>query len=60
LLFSNIIFSTKCAPFLAKIGEDFKMMIRRAKGLELMKKNNYNLFEHIWFKSVFDLENYRF
>jgi len=32
-------------------------MIRRAKGLE---NCFYNQFEHIWFKHVFDLENYGF
>jgi hypothetical protein len=42
-----------------KIGKDFNM-IRRVKGLELMKKINYNPFEHTWFKSVFDLEYYGF
>jgi hypothetical protein len=34
-------------------------MIRKEKKIELMK-NIYNPFEHIWFKSVFDLENYGF
>jgi hypothetical protein len=34
-------------------------MIRRAKGFELMIFLN-NPFEHIWFKSVFDPENYGF
>jgi len=34
-------------------------MIRRAKGLELMNFF-YNPFEHFWFKSAFDLENYGF
>jgi hypothetical protein len=29
-------FSTKCAPFLLKIGEDFNIDVRRAKGLQLM------------------------
>jgi hypothetical protein len=35
-------------------------MIRRAKELELMKICFYNPFEHVWFKSVFDLKNYGF
>jgi hypothetical protein len=35
-------------------------MIRRAKGLELMKNCFYKPFEHIWLKIVFDLENYGF
>jgi hypothetical protein len=34
-------------------------MIRKAKGLELMKKNN-NQFELMWFKCASDVENYGF
>jgi len=30
-------FLPKCAPFLLKIEKEFKLMIRRAKGFELMK-----------------------
>jgi hypothetical protein len=29
--------STKCAPFLLKIGKDLTLMIKRAKGFKLMK-----------------------
>ncbi len=29
--------STKCAPFLLKIGKDLTLMIKRAKGLKFMK-----------------------
>jgi hypothetical protein len=36
--FSNVFFSTKYAPFLLKIGEDFNIDIRRAKGFKLMEK----------------------
>jgi hypothetical protein len=32
-------------------------MIKKEKGFEL---EFYNPFEHIWLKSVFDLENYGF
>jgi len=35
--FFNVIFSTKCAPFILKIGEGLTFMIRKAKGFELMK-----------------------
>jgi hypothetical protein len=35
-------------------------MIKRAKGFEHIKNNFYNPFEQIWFKSAFDLRNYRF
>jgi hypothetical protein len=31
-------------------------MIRKVKGFELMKNIFYNMFEHIWLKSDFDLE----
>jgi hypothetical protein len=39
LFFSNVLFSTKCAPFLLKIGNDLilTLMIIREKRLELMK-----------------------
>ncbi len=38
LFFSNVFFfSTKCAPFLLKIGEHLTFMIRTKKGLELMR-----------------------
>jgi hypothetical protein len=37
LFFSNVIFSTKCAPFLLKIGKDFNIDDQKAKGPELMK-----------------------
>jgi hypothetical protein len=50
-------FYAKCAPFLLKVGEDFNIDIRRAKRFELMKIV-LNTFEHIWFKSVFEHENY--
>ncbi len=36
------------------------LMIKRAKGLELMKMIFNNWFEHIWFKHVFDPKRYRF
>jgi hypothetical protein len=42
LFFSNIIFSTKFAPFLLKIGKNLTLIIRRAKGLELMMIVFYN------------------
>ncbi len=58
--FSNVLF------FLPNVHHSFwklerilTLMIRRAKGLELIKKN-YNQFEHIWFRSAFDFENYGF
>jgi len=37
VFFFQTFFSTKCAPFLLKIGEDLILIIRRAKGLELKK-----------------------
>jgi hypothetical protein len=40
LFFPNVYFSTKCVPFLLKIGKDFNtltLMNRREKGLELIK-----------------------
>jgi hypothetical protein len=37
LFFSNVVFSTKCAPFFLKIGEDLTLIIKKEKGLELMK-----------------------
>jgi hypothetical protein len=55
--FSNVFFCAKCAPFLLKIGEDFNIDVRRAKGFELMK-NFLSTFEHISFKNVFEHENY--
>jgi hypothetical protein len=63
LFFSNILFFTKCKSFLLKIGKDFNiltLMIKRAKGLELMIFFLYNPFEHIWFKKVFAPKNYGF
>jgi len=57
--FQMSFFSIKCASFLLKIGEVLTLIIRRTKGLELMIFFN-NPFEHIWFKSAFDLENYEF
>jgi hypothetical protein len=36
------------------------LMIKMEKGFEPMNFLNNNPFEHIWFKSAFDLENYRF
>jgi hypothetical protein len=42
-----------------KIGEGLTLMIRKAKGVKLMIFFS-NPFEHILFKSAFDLENYGF
>jgi hypothetical protein len=42
-----------------KLGRILTLIIRRAKGLELMNFF-YNRLEHIWFKCAFDLENYGF
>jgi hypothetical protein len=53
------VFSIKCASLFLKIREVLTLMIRKTKGLELMNFFN-NPFEHIWFKSAFDLENYEF
>jgi len=57
--FQMSFFSIKCVSFLLKIGKVLTLMIRRTKGLELMNFF-YNPFEHIWFKSAFDPENYEF
>jgi hypothetical protein len=48
--FQTSFLSTKCAPFLLKIEKDFN--------IDDLFFNNP--FEHIWFKSAFDLENYGF
>jgi hypothetical protein len=32
-----LLFSTKCAPFILKIGGDFTFMVKTAKGPELMR-----------------------
>jgi hypothetical protein len=53
-------FSTKCAPFLLKIEEDFNMMIRRAKRLELMKIVFITHLSTFGSKLFFYLENYGF
>jgi len=45
------------SPLVTNYGENASL---RAKGLELMSLYIYNQFEHIWFKDVFDLENYGF
>jgi hypothetical protein len=45
--FSNVIFSTKCAPFFIKFEKNLTLMIRRTKGLELMKivfKTYFSIF----------------
>jgi hypothetical protein len=57
VFFSNVLFYAKCAQFLLKIGEDFNIDIRRAKIFEIMKIV-LGTFEHIWFKIVFEHENY--
>ncbi len=57
--FQMSVFSIKCASLFLKIREVLTLMIRKTKGLELMNFFN-NPFEHIWFKSAFDLENYEF
>jgi hypothetical protein len=36
------------------------LMIKMEKGFEPMNFFNINPFEHIWFKSAFDLQNYKF
>jgi hypothetical protein len=57
-------FPTKCAPFLLKIGENFTLIIKKGKGLELMKivlMTHLSTFgRNIWFKSAFNFENYGF
>jgi hypothetical protein len=37
VFFQTSFFSNKCAPFFLKIGKDFSIDDKRAKGLELMK-----------------------
>jgi len=41
-VFSNI--------FFFKLERILKLIIIKAKGFELMKKKNHNIFEYIWFK----------
>jgi hypothetical protein len=55
--FQMYFFLTKCAPLFLKIGDDFN--INDYKGNRTWTNENcfYNSFEHIWLKSVFDIEN---
>jgi hypothetical protein len=52
--FQMSFFSTKCAPFLLKIGEDFSIDDYKGKRTWIDEFFIYNPFEHIRFKSVFD------
>jgi hypothetical protein len=50
--FQTSFFFTKCAPFLLKIEEDFNIDDQKEKRISIDELFSYNLFEHIWFKSV--------
>jgi len=58
--FQTSFFPTKCSPFLLKIGEDFNIDDYKGKWTWVNEFLIYKWFEHIWFKCVFDLENYGF
>jgi hypothetical protein len=58
--FQMFFFPTKCAPFLLKIGEDFNINDYKGKKTCTYENCLYNQFKHIWFKCVFDFENYGF
>ncbi len=58
--FQTSFFSTKCAPFFLKIKKDLNIDDYKGKRTWTDENYFYNPFKHIWFKSVFDLENYGF
>ncbi len=45
---------------LFKLERILTLLIKRKKGIEMIAIHFYNTFECIWFKCVFDLENYEF
>jgi hypothetical protein len=53
-----LFFSTKCAPFLLKFGEDFNIDDLKGKRTWTDDFLFNNPFEHISLKNVFDFENY--
>jgi len=59
VFFKRLFFLPNMLHSFWKLERILTLMIRRAKGLELMKIVFITL-EHIWFKSLFDLENYGF
>ncbi len=58
--FQTSFFSTKCAPFLLKVREDFNIDVYKGKRTWIDEIIFYNQFEHIWFKCAFDITNYGF
>jgi hypothetical protein len=48
--FQMSFFSTKCAPFHLKIGEDFNIDDYKGKKIWTNENCLYNQFQHIWFK----------
>jgi hypothetical protein len=58
--FQTYFFSTKCAPFLLKIEKDLTLMIRRAKGLEVMKIIFIIDLSTFGSNMFFDYDNYGF
>jgi hypothetical protein len=58
--FKRFFSSTKCSPFLLKIGKDFNIDDYKYKRIGINESYSNNQFEHIWFKHAFDLENYGF
>jgi hypothetical protein len=59
VFFKCLFFPPNVHHFFWKLKSILRLMITKAKGFELMIYF-YNWFEHIWFKSVFNLENYGF
>jgi len=57
--FKKSIFIIKFTPFLLKISKDlhFRLMIIKAKTLEIVEIHCKTQFEHICFKHVFNFEN---
>jgi len=55
--FQTFFFSTKCAPFLLKIGNDFNIDDQKGKKTWIDEFSLYKPFEHIWFKSGFEPKN---
>jgi hypothetical protein len=60
VFFKHLFFLPNVHHSFWKLERILTLMSRKGKKIELMKKKKYYQFEHIWFKSVFDFENYGF